>query len=121
MVSLRFACVTLLAASASAASLGPAQAHQVDRIDIDYDVPQAGFGEVKLTRDSETEAHVATSFLGSQTKGQPEVTLHVPVPSISERQASVQLSRAKSQFEVLQELANKQNALESLLPAMLRN
>jgi CPW-WPC domain-containing protein len=94
-----------LSSFASALPVAPIQASQPDTINIDFDVPSAGLQKTVGVASS-------ASFLATGVAASPEVNVHVPVPSVSSRQAAAWLHGARAQVAALKGLLRRQDAAD---------
>lgn len=95
--------VAWLAVGASPVAI---QAHRPDIINIDFDVPG-----VRPQVSSKSISSNPASFLSASDSDTSEVTLHVPVPSVSARQAGVALADARGRISEMRALAQRQSEL----------
>jgi CPW-WPC domain-containing protein len=90
------------------------QAHRPDTINIDFDVP--GVGQHLLKKGASSNQ---VSFVSVNDDAASDVTLHVPVPSVSSRQASDALVEARNQLSELRALARRQSAIVEMAHASM--
>ena len=104
-------CGALTGLASGLAAAQPLQASAPDTINIDFDVPGA-----KLAVRGSSKS-VAASFLAAGVQASPEVNVHVPVPSVSARQASAWLHDARAQVSALKGLMRRQDAVDQRVQA----
>ncbi len=104
----------------SALPVAPVQASVPDTINIDFDVPAVSLRETTSSLERSFAVHgrpaiaapSSASFLAAGVAASPEVNVHVPVPSVSSRQASLWLHDARAQVAVLKGLLRRQDAAD---------
>ena len=109
-----------LSGLASALPVAPVQASVPDTINIDFDVPAVSLRETTSSLERSFAVHgrpaiaapSSASFLAAGVAASPEVNVHVPVPSVSSRQASAWLHDARAQVAVLKGLLRRQDAAD---------
>ena len=109
-----------LSGLASALPVAPVQASEPDTINIDFDVPAVGLQDATSNLERSFAVHgrpvsvasSSASFLAAGAAASPEVNVHVPVPSVSSREASAWLHAARSQAAMFKGLLRRQGAAD---------